>query len=144
MPSADAIEAQVKALPELPGVYRYYDSNNQLLYIGKAKNLKKRVSSYFIGDIKHSHRIKLLVKKIQQIQYTVVNTERDALLLENSLIKEYQPKYNIALKDDKSFPYIKIVNERFPEYTSAETTRKMALNTSDPIHPFIRFGHWLT
>ena len=124
MPAADAIEAQVKALPELPGVYRYYDVNHQLLYIGKAKNLKKRVSSYFIGDIKHSHRIKLLVKKIHQIQYTVVNTERDALLLENSLIKEHQPKYNIALKDDKSFPYIKIVNERFPRIYFSRNYKK--------------------
>lgn len=108
------ILGQVKALPELPGVYRYYDKTGSLLYIGKAKNLKKRVNSYFTGDLKHSARIKLLVRKIKDIQFTVVNTERDALLLENSLIKEYQPKYNIALKDDKSFPYIKIVREPYP------------------------------
>jgi excinuclease ABC subunit C len=112
--SENLILGQVKALPELPGVYRYYDKTGSLLYIGKAKNLKKRVNSYFTGDLKHSARIKLLVRKIRDIQYTVVNTERDALLLENSLIKEYQPKYNIALKDDKSFPYIKIVSEPFP------------------------------
>jgi excinuclease ABC subunit C len=110
----DNILEQVKALPELPGVYRFYDKTGILLYIGKAKNLKKRVNSYFTGELKHSARIRLLVRKIRDIQYTVVNTERDALLLENSLIKEYQPKYNIALKDDKSFPYIKIVREPYP------------------------------
>lgn len=110
----DQIKKQVKALPEQPGVYRYYDIDGNLLYIGKAKNLKKRVSSYFLNQEKHSARIKLLVKRIYNIQFTLVDTEQDALLLENAMIKEHQPKYNIALKDDKSFPYIKIVKEPFP------------------------------
>lgn len=110
----DQIKKQVKALPEQPGVYRYYDVDGNLLYIGKAKNLKKRVSSYFLNQEKHSARIKLLVKRIYNIQFTLVDTEQDALLLENAMIKEHQPKYNIALKDDKSFPYIKIVKEPFP------------------------------
>jgi excinuclease ABC subunit C len=118
------ISDQVKALPELPGVYRYYDNGGALLYIGKAKNIRKRVSSYFIGEAKHAARIKLLVKKIAVVQHTVVDTERDALLLENSLIKEYQPKYNIALKDDKSFPYIKIVHERFPRIYFSRNYKK--------------------
>jgi excinuclease ABC subunit C len=119
-----SISDQVKALPELPGVYRYYDKNGALLYIGKAKSVKKRVVSYFLGEAKHAARIKLLVKQIAAIQHTVVDTERDALLLENSLIKEYQPKYNIALKDDKSFPYIKIVNERFPRIYFSRNYKK--------------------
>lgn len=110
----EQIKNQVKALPEQPGVYRYYDVEGNLLYIGKAKNLKKRVSSYFLNQERHSARIKLLVKRIYNIQFTLVDTEQDALLLENAMIKEHQPKYNIALKDDKSFPYIKIVKEPFP------------------------------
>jgi excinuclease ABC subunit C len=118
------ISDQVKALPELPGVYRYYDREGALLYIGKAKSLKKRVSSYFNNEARQVARIKLLVKKIALIQHTVVDTERDALLLENALIKEHQPKYNIALKDDKSFPYIKIVREPFPRIFFSRNYKK--------------------
>lgn len=103
----------IKNLPRDPGVYRYYDEQGNILYIGKAKNLKSRVSSYFINK-DHSFRIQLMVKKIHNIEYSIVRTERDALLLENSLIKELQPRYNISLKDDKTYPYIKIVNEQFP------------------------------
>lgn len=104
----------IKNLPKQPGVYRYYDIDGKLLYIGKAKNLKNRVSSYFVNK-DHSYRIQLMVRKIYNIEYSVVATEKDALLLENALIKELQPKYNISLKDDKTFPYIKIVNEPFPK-----------------------------
>lgn len=100
-------------LPDLPGVYKYKDKNDVIIYVGKAKNLKKRVSSYFTKE-DHPVKTKLLVKQIQKIEYTIVNTEKDALLLENSLIKQLQPKFNINLKDDKSYPYIKIFNERFP------------------------------
>ncbi|HNB37914.1 MAG TPA: excinuclease ABC subunit UvrC [Chitinophagales bacterium] len=100
-------------LPDLPGVYKYKDKNDVIIYVGKAKNLKKRVSSYFTKD-DHPAKTKLLVKQIQRIEYTIVNTEKDALLLENSLIKQLQPKFNINLKDDKTYPYIKIFNERFP------------------------------
>jgi excinuclease ABC subunit C len=112
------LQSKIKALPNKPGVYKYFDQENQIIYIGKAKNLRKRVSSYFVAQSQESRKTKLLVAKICDIQYTVVDTETDALLLENNLIKEFQPKYNILLKDDKSFPLIKIVNERFPRVFS--------------------------
>lgn len=101
------------SVPENPGVYKYFDREGKLLYIGKAKNLRKRVGSYF--GKQHDHRkTRVLVSKIDRIDYTVVDTEMDALLLENNLIKEFQPRYNVNLKDDKSFPFIRITNERFP------------------------------
>lgn len=109
-----SIEEQLKKIPHQPGVYRYYDEHGKILYIGKAKNLKKRVSSYFLSSKQHSARIRLLVRKIKRIEFTIVPSEKDAFLLENALIKQHQPKYNIQLKDDKSFPYITIVNEAFP------------------------------
>ena len=113
MAESDLLNNIIKNLPKNPGVYRYYDKDGNILYIGKAKNLKNRVSSYFINK-DHSFRIQLMVKKIHNIEYSIVHTERDALLLENALIKEFQPRYNISLKDDKTYPYIKIVNEQFP------------------------------
>lgn len=105
---------KIQNLPESPGVYKYYDQFEVLLYIGKAKNLKKRVSSYFSKTIHENRKTSVLVSKIFSIEFTVVETEYDALLLENSLIKEFQPRYNINLKDDKSYPFIKITKERFP------------------------------
>lgn len=108
------IKEQVSVIPNEPGVYQYYDKNNQLLYVGKAKNLKKRVSSYFVEKNNNSSRIAILIKKIWRIEYTIVNHEKDALLLENTLIKELKPKYNIQLRDDKSYPFIAILNEPFP------------------------------
>lgn len=113
MPSHESLQTIIKNLPKQPGVYRYYDKEGKLLYIGKAKNLKNRVSSYFVNK-DHTYRIQLMVRKIHSIEYSIVPTEKDALLLENALIKELQPRYNISLKDDKSYPYIKIVNEPFP------------------------------
>ena len=104
---------QLPNIPENPGVYRYYDKHNELIYVGKAKNLKKRVSSYFTkthGDRKTAR----LVSLIHRIEFTLVDSEFDALLLENSLIKEHQPRYNINLKDDKTYPYLLITKERFP------------------------------
>lgn len=113
MSASEHLQPIVKNLPTQPGVYRYYDIDGNLLYIGKAKNLKNRVSSYFISkDL--SYRIGLMVRKIHNIEYSVVSTEKDALLLENALIKELQPRYNILLKDDKSYPFLKIMNEAFP------------------------------
>ena len=104
------LHIQSKSLPELPGVYQFYD-DEKIIYIGKAKNLKKRVSSYFQKNIKSRKTINL-VKNINRIEHAVVYSESDALLLENSLIKKNQPKYNILLRDDKTYPWICIKNER--------------------------------
>ncbi len=109
----NALQQKVEVLPNNPGVYQYYNSEGNLLYIGKAKNLKKRVSSYF-NKIHDSHKTNVLVKQIADIKYIVVETEYDALLLENNLIKKHQPKYNILLKDDKTYPWIVIKHEDFP------------------------------
>jgi len=108
----------VNSLPEKPGVYKYFDKEGVIIYVGKAKSLKKRVSSYFTKKHHDNFKTSVLVSKIAHLEYTVVDTEMDALLLENSLIKEFQPKYNIALKDDKSYPYIKVTKERFPRVFS--------------------------
>ena len=113
MPATEHIKGLLKIIPEKSGVYRYYDKNEALLYVGKAKNLKKRVSSYF-NKKQELGKTKVLVSKIQDIQYLVVPTEIDALLLENNLIKKHQPKYNVALKDGKTYPWICIKNEPFP------------------------------
>ena len=103
----------VQALPSSPGVYQYFNEDGIIIYIGKAKNLKKRVASYFSKQ-HDDGKTRILVRKIFDIKHIVVDSEEDALLLENNLIKKYQPRYNILLKDDKSFPYIVIKNERFP------------------------------
>src|SRR5687768_17079533 len=100
-------------IPAQPGIYRYYDAGNQLLYVGKAKHLRKRVSSYFNKTVS-SYKTHELVKRIHKIECTIVNSEQDAFLLENSLIKQFQPIFNINLKDDKTYPYIVIKNEPFP------------------------------
>src|SRR5919112_4806792 len=100
-------------LPALPGIYRYYDAGGQLLYVGKAKHIRKRVSSYFNKTV-NSYKTHELVKRIAKIEATIVNSEQDAFLLENSLIKQFQPLFNINLKDDKTYPYIVIKNEPFP------------------------------
>ena len=115
------ISALARSLPEQPGVYQFYDKNGRILYIGKAKNLKKRVSSYFFRTKFESFKIKILVDRIADLKHIVVNSESDALLLENNLIKKYQPKYNILLKDDKTFPWICIKNEPFPRVFSTRT-----------------------
>ena len=107
------LEVQIKSLPNTPGVYQYYDRADKLLYIGKAKNLKKRVSSYFNKNHENG-KTRVLVAKIASIKHIVVETETDALLLENNLIKKYQPKYNVLLKDDKTYPWICIKKEPFP------------------------------
>ncbi len=104
----------INSLPQKPGVYQFVDKNGEMIYIGKAKNLKKRVSSYFNKKINVNNKLRILVKKINEIRHILVETESDALLLENSLIKKYQPRYNVNLKDDKSFPWICIKNEAFP------------------------------
>ncbi|PIE50224.1 MAG: excinuclease ABC subunit C [Flavobacteriales bacterium] len=125
---------QLKTLPSEAGVYRYYDKNDQLLYVGKAKNLKKRVRSYF-NKKGLGYRIQIMVNKIARLETTVVNSEYDALLLENNLIKEHQPFYNIMLKDDKSYPWICIKNEPFPRIF---LTRKVIKDGSEYYGPYAK------
>lgn len=117
------LKLQLKTLPSEPGVYRYYDKNGQLLYVGKAKNLKKRVLSYFNKN-QNGYRTRIMVSKIVRLETTVVNSEYDALLLENNLIKEHQPFYNVMLKDDKTYPWICIKNENFPRVFLTRTIIK--------------------
>ncbi len=119
--SVTNLELQIKVLPNAPGVYQYFDKDDKILYVGKAKNLKKRVASYF-NKVHDSAKTNVLVKKIVAIKHIVVETETDALLLENNLIKSYQPRYNILLKDDKTYPWICIKKESFPRVFS---TRKL-------------------
>ena len=128
----DAIKDKLKLIPDSPGIYQYFDKNDTIIYIGKAKNLKKRVSSYFNKNIEHG-KTRVLVRKIVDIKYIVVDTETDALLLESNLIKKYQPKYNILLKDDKSYPWICIKKERFPRVF---TTRRVIKDGSDYFGPY--------
>jgi excinuclease ABC subunit C len=104
----------LSVLPDSPGVYQFFNSQNEIIYVGKAKNLKKRVSSYFNKENHENNKLKVLVLKIERIEYIVVQTESDALLLENNLIKKYNPRYNVLLKDDKTYPWICIKKEPFP------------------------------
>ena len=126
------LEIQLKTLPNQPGVYQYFDKEGTIIYVGKAKNLKKRVSSYFTK--KHENgKTRVLVKKIANIKHIVVETETDALLLENNLIKKHKPRYNVLLKDDKSYPWICIKKERFPRVFS---TRRVFKDGSDYFGPY--------
>jgi excinuclease ABC subunit C len=125
-------EIQMSTLPEYPGVYQFYDKDGKILYVGKAKNLRKRVSSYF--NKTHTYgKTRVMAKKICAIRHIVVPTESDALLLENNLIKKYQPRYNVMLKDDKSYPWICIKNERFPRIFP---TRKLIRDGSEYFGPY--------
>ncbi|WNH13792.1 excinuclease ABC subunit UvrC [Thalassobellus suaedae] len=126
------LEIQLKTLPNQPGVYQYYDKEGTIIYVGKAKNLKKRVSSYFTKTHDNG-KTRVLVKKIADIKHIVVDTETDALLLENNLIKKYQPRYNVMLKDDKSYPWICIKKERFPRVFS---TRRVFKDGSEYFGPY--------
>ena len=130
--SKSTLDIQLKTLPNAPGVYQYFDANDVILYVGKAKNLKKRVSSYFTK--KHENgKTRVLVKKISSIKHIVVTTETDALLLENNLIKKYKPRYNVMLKDDKSYPWICIKKERFPRVFQ---TRRLIKDGSEYFGPY--------
>lgn len=118
-------KAALQKIPHKPGIYQFYDADRNLIYIGKAKDLRNRVSSYFINDkLYENAKTKVLVKKIRDIAFTLVDTELDAWLLENSLIKKYQPRYNVLLKDDKTYPSICIKNERFPRIFPTRTIIK--------------------
>ena len=119
------LKSIVLSMPEKPGSYQYYDENHTIIYVGKAKNLKRRVSSYFHKEVDR-YKTKVLVSKIFDISYTVVNTEEDALLLENSLIKKYNPRYNVLLKDGKTYPSICVTNEYFPRiFKTRHINKKM-------------------
>ena len=117
------LKSIVSSLPEKPGTYQFYDSEHTIIYVGKAKNLKNRVSSYFHKEVDR-FKTKVLVSKIHDITYTVVNTEEDALLIENQLIKQYKPKYNVLLKDGKTYPSICVTNEYFPRIFKTRTINK--------------------
>jgi len=127
-----SLEIQLKTLPDSPGVYQYYDKQDNILYVGKAKNLKKRVGSYFTKSHENT-KTRILVNKIVSIKHIVVTTETDALLLENNLIKKYQPRYNIMLKDDKTYPWICIKKERFPRIFM---TRRVIKDGSEYYGPY--------
>ena len=126
------IDIQLKTLPDTPGVYQFFDADGKMLYVGKAKNLKKRVSSYF-AKTHDSGKTRVLVRKIRTIRHIVVSTESDALLLENNLIKEHQPRYNVLLRDDKTYPWLCIKNERFPRIFP---TRKRIRDGSEFYGPY--------
>lgn len=125
-----------KTLPTNPGIYKYFDGENELIYVGKAKNIRKRVSSYFTKTFT-GYKTHELVKRICRIEFTIVDSEQDAFLLENSLIKQFQPKFNINLKDDKTYPYIVIKNEPFPRIF---LTRKRINDGSEYLGPFTSVG----
>lgn len=132
MQKSEFIQNLLKALPNNPGVYQYYDVEGKIIYVGKAKNLKKRVASYFNKESENG-KTQILVKKIVDIKFIIVDTELDALLLENNLIKKYQPRYNVLLKDDKTYPWICIKNERFPRVF---TTRNIVKDGSAYFGPY--------
>ena len=137
----DKIEEYLKGivlnLPDSPGCYQYLDNNGVIIYVGKAKNLKRRVSSYFNKE-QQTLKTKLLVAKIADIKYIVVNSEADALLLENNLIKQHKPRYNVLLKDDKTYPSICITNEYFPKLFKTRRVEKVKVFSLDlilmPVH----------
>lgn len=128
---SEELRETLRILPEKPGVYRYYDADDKLIYVGKAKNLKRRVNSYFNKE--HEGKVYVMVQKIRRLEYIVVNTETDALLLENNLIKQYQPRYNMMLKDDKTYPWLCLSNEDYPRLFS---TRRRVEDGSQYFGPY--------
>ena len=134
--TSEVFQTIIKALPHQPGIYKYFDSKNELIYVGKAKSIRKRVSSYFTKTFT-GYKTHELVKRIDRIEFTIVDSEQDAFLLENSLIKQFQPKYNINLKDDKTYPYIVIKNEPFPRIF---LTRNKINDGSEYLGPFTSAG----
>jgi excinuclease ABC subunit C len=120
----EKLQLMLKTLPDKPGVYQFFDEKENIIYIGKAISLKKRVASYFNRDTSLTGKVMVMVKRIHDIRHIIVDTEIDALLLENNLIKKYQPRYNVMLKDDKTFPWICIKNEPFPRIFSTRNVIK--------------------
>lgn len=129
----DQLKEDASLLPHLPGVYQYLDKDGQIIYVGKAKDLRRRVSSYFLESSNRSDKVLVMIKHICEIRHIVVDTENDALLLENSLIKTHKPRYNILLKDDKSYPWIAVLNENFPRVIS---TRQLKRDGSQYFGPY--------
>jgi excinuclease ABC subunit C len=127
------VKLLLPTLPEDPGVYRYFDETNTIIYIGKAKNLKNRISSYFTNQKNQDTKTKRLVQQIRRVEFTIVHSEFDALLLENTLIKQFQPKYNILLRDDKTYPFLCITKEHFPKLIS---TRRIDHQAGTYFGPF--------
>jgi excinuclease ABC subunit C len=132
----EAFQQIVHTLPHQPGVYKYFEAEGDLIYVGKAKDLRKRVSSYFVRKL-DNYKTRKLVQRIHHIEFTIVDSEQDAFLLENSLIKQFQPRYNINLKDDKSYPFIVIKNEPFPRVF---LTRRVIKDGSEYLGPFTGVG----
>ena len=127
------LREQVALLPLSPGVYQFVDRSGTVIYVGKAKSLRKRVSSYFVQSKEHSAKVRVLVRQIAEIRHIVVGSETDALLLENSLIKTLQPRYNILLKDDKTYPWIVVRREHFPR---VQSTRQLLRDGSQYFGPY--------
>ena len=123
-PNIDRIALRLKTIPESPGVYQHLDASGKVIYVGKARNLQKRVSQYFTGYDDKSAKIRMLVRNIHDIRVTVVASEVDALLLENNLIKRYQPRYNSLLKDDKTYPYLYLTDEDYPRLILTRNPKK--------------------
>ncbi len=130
--TSEEFKAYRDSIPSQPGIYKYLDQHDNIIYIGKAKDLKKRVFSYFTKN-DHTNRIRHMIFLIRKIEFLIVNTEQDAFLLENSLIKKYQPRYNVMLKDDKTYPFICITNEPFPQVFF---TRKIVRDGSEYLGPY--------
>lgn len=128
----DELKHTLAIIPHQPGCYQFYDENETVIYVGKAKDLKKRVSSYF-NKYHDQPKTRILVRRIRKIKYIVVNSEEDTFLLENNLIKQLQPRYNVMLKDDKSYPYIVVKNEYFPRIYK---TRNVVKDGSRYFGPF--------
>ena len=122
----EKIKQEVKLMPKLPGCYQYFDKTGEIIYIGKAKNLYNRVNSYFMGDKKDSAKLQVMVPQIEHVECIVVNSEIEALILENELIKKHKPKYNVLLKDDKKFPYFLITKEEYPRISVVRKSNKNA------------------
>ena len=136
------LKEKIKFIPHSPSIYQYYDKTGKIIYVGKAKNLKKRVASYFTKSQDNGKTL-MLIKRIVDIKYLVVDTEMDALLLENNLIKKYQPKYNIQLKDDKTYPWIVIKNEAFPRLFKIRRVIKDGSKYYSPYASFNIFYHFI-
>ena len=127
------IKEQLRLIPESSGSYQFFDKDNTIIYVGKAKNLKRRVSSYF--NKKHdSAKLNVMVPQIVKIEFIITNSEIEALILESHLIKKYKPKYNVLLKDDKKFPYFLITKEDYPRILSQESTTKICNRASILVH----------